>query len=172
MSGRCAFGFALLIGAVALVTGPARAATDYVPGLSFLDPVPAAAVSPSPFSLLDLSVVRDGTERTLRVPLAPRDDSRATSRLLPYLSVGSSFLLDGEGRDPSATLYEDTVRAQRQSMDVGAGLAWRISNRLELFGEYRFLRMNPDPAEAVGGGLLHRDVDGPFLKGGFQIRLP
>jgi opacity protein-like surface antigen len=90
--------------------------------------------------------------------------------LRPYLSVGSSFLVDGDARE-AATLYEDNVRAQRKSMDVGAGLAWRLSKRVELFGEYRFLRMNPDPSEAASG-VLHRDVDGPFLKGGFSIRLP
>jgi hypothetical protein len=173
MTRRTTLVLALSIGCLlALTTRPAFAGGEVLPGLSFLDPVPAAATSPSPFDTLDLSVVRDGTESTLRVPLAPRDDARAASRIVPYLSVGSSFLVGGDAREGSATLYEDTVRAQRKGMDVGAGLAWRISNRLELFGEYRFLRMNPDPAESVGAGFLHRDVDGPFLKGGFQIRLP
>lgn len=157
---------------LALTTRPASAESEILQGLSFLYPAPAGATSSSPFDALDLSVVRDGTERTLRVPLAPREDVRAASRIVPYLSVGSSFLMDGDTRDTGVPLYEDAVRAQRKGMDVGAGLAWRITNRLELFGEYRFLRMNPDPAESVGGGLLHRDVDGPFLKGGFQIRLP
>jgi hypothetical protein len=170
---RKAFVLALSIcGLVALPAAGAAAEMAYLEGLSFLDSGPAAATSPSAFDALNLSVVRDGTERTLRVPLVPREDARAASRIVPYLSVGSSFLVDGDTRDAGVPLYEDTVRAQRKGMDVGAGLAWRITNRLELFGEYRFLRMNPDPAESVGGGLLHRDVDGPFLKGGFQIRLP
>jgi hypothetical protein len=173
MTPRKAFVLALSIcGLAALPSAGASAGSASLEGLSFLDPVPAASTSPTFLDTLDLSVVRDGTESTLRVPLAPRDDARAASRIVPYLSVGSSFIVDGDARDRAATLYEDTVRAQRKSMDVGAGLAWRISNRLELFGEYRFLRMSPDPAESIGGGLLHRDVDGPFLKGGFQIRLP
>src|SRR5262245_24267799 len=156
--------------ASALLAGSAWAGDDYTAGLSFLDPVPAAATSPTP--PIDLSVVRDGSESTLRVPLAPREDSRAIGRLVvPYLSVGSTFLTDSNIRD-SGVPYEDMSRAQKSGMDMGAGLAVKLSKRVELFGEYRFLRMNPDPTEAVGGGVLHRDVDGPYLKGGFSIKLP
>ncbi|HTK92332.1 MAG TPA: hypothetical protein VL948_19025 [Verrucomicrobiae bacterium] len=153
----------------ALLAGPAWAGDDYAAGLSFLNPVPAAATSPTP--PLDLSVVRDGSERTLRVPLASRDESRAIGRLVPYLSLGSSFLSDSSIRD-SGVPYEDMSRAQKSGMDMGAGVAVKVSKRMELFGEYRFMRMNPDPTEAVGGGVLRRDVDGPYLKGGFSITLP
>jgi hypothetical protein len=173
MKGPRALALTLALGvAISLVAAAPVCAGDDVlwgEGRSFLDPVPVAAIGASPLDGLDLSVVRDGTERTLRVPLAPREDA-ARAVLRPYLSVGSSFLVDGDARE-AATLYEDNVRAQRKSMDVGAGLAWRLSKRVELFGEYRFLRMNPDPSEAASG-VLHRDVDGPFLKGGFSIRLP
>src|SRR5499426_1946321 len=155
--------------ASALLAGSAWAGDDYTAGLSFLDPIPAAATSPTP--PLDLSVVRDGSESTLRVPLAPREDSRAIGRLIPYLSVGSTFLTDSSIRD-SGVPYEDMSRAQKSGMDMGAGLAVKVTKNVELFGEYRFLRMNPDPTEAVGGGVLHRDVDGPYLKGGFSIKLP
>lgn len=155
----------------ALTAAPALAAPEYVlPGLSFLDPAPTAATSPSLLGALDLSVVRDGPESTLRVPLT-RDDARATGRLSPYLSVGSGFLTD-ESRAGGTPLYEDLRIPAHRGMDVGAGLAWRLRERVELFGEYRFLRVNPDPTDAIGGGLLHRDVEGPYLKGGFSIRLP
>jgi hypothetical protein len=154
-----------------LLAGPAWAGDDYSSGLSFLDPVPAAAISPSPLGAVDLSVVRDGAESTLRVPLAPREDSRAIGRLVPYLSVGSTFLTDSSIRD-SGVPYEDMSRAQKSGMDMGAGIAVKVSKSVELFGEYRFLRMNPDPTEAVGGGVLHRDVEGPYLKGGFSIKIP
>ena len=152
-----------------LLAVPAWAGDDYTTGLSFLDPVPAAATSPTP--PIDLSVVRDGTESTLRVPLTPRQDSRAIGRLVPYLSVGSTFLTDSSIRD-NAVPYEDMARTQKSGMDMGAGVAVKVTKNVELFGEYRFLRMNPDPTEAVGGGVLHRDVDGPYVKGGFSIRLP
>jgi hypothetical protein len=161
----------VLTSAVLLAARPGLAGEEALAGLSFLDPVPAVVTGPSPLDALDLSVVRDGAESTLRVPLAGREDNRSQSRFVPYLAVGASFLTDSSVRDSSVP-YEDASRAQRSGMDMGAGLAWKLSNRLELFGEYRFLRMNPDPAGAVGSGILHRDTDGPFLKGGFTIRLP
>jgi hypothetical protein len=160
-----------LTSAVLLTARPSLAGEEALEGLSFLDPVPAATTAGSPLDALDLSVVRDGSESTLRVPLAVREDNRPQRRLVPYLAVGASFLTDSSIRD-SGVPYEDASRAQRSGMDMGAGLAWKLSNRLELFGEYRFLRMNPDPAGAGGTGILHRDTDGPFLKGGFTIRLP
>jgi hypothetical protein len=161
----------LLLAAAACLVGPAWAGDEYVPPLSFLDPGPAAVTGASPFTGLDLSVERDGAERSLRVPLAPREDSRALGRVVvPYLSVGSTTQVDSSLRDNTVP-YENVARGQRSGMDMGAGLAWKVSDRMELFGEYRFLRMNPDPAEAVGGGVLNRDVDGPYLKGGFTIKL-
>ena len=162
----------LLLAAAAFLAGPAWAGEGYVPPLSFLDPAPAAVTGSTPFAGIDLSVDRDGAERSLRVPLASREDRRALGRVVvPYLSVGATTQADSSIRD-NTVLYENVARGQRSGMDMGAGLAWKLSERMELFGEYRFLRMNPDPAEAVGSGVLHRDVDGPLLKGGFTIRLP
>ena len=152
-----------------LAAGPVAAEPDSLQGLSFLDPMPASTTTP-PLGGLDLSVVRDGTESTLRVPLS-RDDSRGAARLLPYLSVGSTFPSDNPRSAPTS-VYEDLRNPTRRGMDVGAGLTWRVGERVELFGEYRFLRVNPDPTAAIGGGVLHRDVEGPYLKGGFSIRLP
>lgn len=161
----------LLLAGAGFLTGPAWAGDEYVPPLSFLDPVPAAVPGSSPFTGIDLSVERDGAERSLRVPLAPREERGALGRVVvPYLSVGSGSLGDSSIRDNTVP-YENLSRGQRSGMDVGAGLAWKLSDRTELFGEYRFLRMNPDPAEAVGGGVLNRNVDGPYLKGGFSIKL-
>ena len=172
MSRSRALVLALLAGSVVcLAARPSSAGEEALHGLSFLDPVPAAAAPGSPLDALDLSVVREGSESTLRVPLAGREDNRPERRLIPYLTVGSSFLTDSSIRD-SAVPYEDATRQQQSGMDMGAGLAWKVSKRLELFGEYRFLRMNPDPTGPAGGGVLHRDTDGPFLKGGFSIRLP
>lgn len=154
-----------------LAAGPALAAPESLLGLSFLDPVAAAAPAPSLLGGLDLSVARDGSESTLRVPLS-RDDSRSVARFLPYLSVGSTFPADGDPRSAPGSVYENLRDPARRGMDVGAGVSWRVGERVELFGEYRFLRVNPDPTEAIGGGLLRRDVEGPYLKGGFSIRLP
>src|SRR5512145_1463685 len=66
----------VLMSAVALTARPSLAGEEALAGLSFLDPVPAAVTGSSPLDALDLSVVRDGAESTLRVPLAGREDNR------------------------------------------------------------------------------------------------
>ena len=171
--------FGLLAGAILAQSAlpfavqPAEAGWLEESGLSFIEsskPDP----TPSPFSYLDLSVVRDGTESALRVPLAPGDDARDAprfGRFVPYVSVGASLFAPESGRDSTSPLYED-ARNPRKGMEVGAGVAWKLFHRVELFGEYRFLHVNPDPTESVGGGVFRRDVDGPTLKGGLNIRLP
>jgi hypothetical protein len=168
--------FGLIAGAILALTAlPASAGWLEESGLSFIDSPKAADSTASPFGYLDLSVVRDGTESALRVPLLARGedarDSARVGRFVPYVSVGANLLgLDG-GRDAPGPLFED-ARNPRKGMEVGAGVAWKLFERVELFGEYRFLHVNPDPAESASSGLFRRDLDGPTLKGGINIRLP
>lgn len=177
MAGRSVRSFGLLAGAILALTAlPASAGWLEESGLSFIDPPKAAdsTPTPSPFSYLDISVVRDGTESALRMPLAPGDDARDSarfSRFVPYLSVGANLLGLDSGRDATGPLFED-ARNPRKGVEVGAGVAWKLFERVELFGEYRFLHVNPDPADAASTGLFRRDLDGPTLKGGINIRLP
>lgn len=177
MAGGSVRSFGLLAGAILALTAlPASAGWLEESGLSFIDPPKAAdsTPTPSPFSYLDISVVRDGTESALRMPLAPGDDARDSarfSRFVPYLSVGANLLGLDSGRDATGPLFED-ARNPCKGVEVGAGVAWKLFERVELFGEYRFLHVNPDPADAASTGLFRRDLDGPTLKGGINIRLP
>jgi hypothetical protein len=173
MVGGTASFFVLIAAAIlALTVLPASAGWLEESGLSFIDSPKAAEASSSPFSYLDISVVRDGTESALRMPLALGEDVREPARFgrfVPYLSVGANLLGLDSGRDATGPLFED-ARNPRKGMAVGAGVAWRLFERVELFGEYRFLHVNPDPAESAGA--FRRDLDGPTLKGGINIRLP
>lgn len=175
MGGATALSFGLIAGAILALTAlPASAGWLEESGLSFIDPPKAADSTLSPFGYLDLSVVRDGTESALRVPLTRGEDARDSARFgrfVPYVSVGANLLGLDSGRDAPGLLFED-ARNPRKGMEVGAGVAWRLFERVELFGEYRFLHVNPDPAESAGSGLFRRDLDGPTLKGGINIRLP
>jgi len=54
-------------------------------------------------------------------------------------------------------------------MRLGAGMAVPLSERAQLYGEYRFLRGRLD-AE-VGRGLLQREPDTADFRAGFSIRL-
>lgn len=53
-------------------------------------------------------------------------------------------------------------------MRLGAGMAVPLSERTQLYGEYRFLRGRLD---AVGRGLLQREPDSADFRAGFSIRL-
>jgi len=175
MVGGWVLSFGLLAGAIlALTAPPASAGWLEDSGLSFIDPPKAADSTPSPFSYLDISVVRDGTESALRMPLAPGEDARDSARFgrfVPYVSVGASLLEQETGRDATGPPFED-ARNPRKGVEIGAGVTWKLFERVELFGEYRFLNVNPDPAESASTGLFRRDLDGPTLKGGINIRLP
>ena len=54
-------------------------------------------------------------------------------------------------------------------MDVGAGLNWTLTDRLQLFGEMGFQRAREQSYSLFG---LEGNRDGTYIKGGFTIRVP
>jgi hypothetical protein len=52
---------------------------------------------------------------------------------------------------------------------LGAGMALPLSERAQLYGEYRFLRGRIDGS--LGRSLLHREPDAVDFRAGFSIRL-
>ena len=143
--------------------------------LSFIDALKAADVAPSFPSNLDLSVVRDGTESALRVPLGPAEDARDTARFarfMPY-PLGGGQPVHSRIRPrcgESAVTRTRGIRARAWRWAPGS--RGSSSSAWSSFGEYRFLHVNPDPAESAGAGMFRRDLDGPTLRGGINIRLP
>src|ERR1700687_855326 len=129
---------------------------------------PVAMVSDAPGSPnLHLSISETPGETTVRVPLAS-ESYRLYGLLSPYLSLGSattlgvpwnSSLVPGLQRDTDGL---DDVR-------LGAGMALPLSDRAQLFGEYRFLRGRID--SGAGRSLLPREPDSSDFRAGFSIRL-
>lgn len=89
----------------------------------------------------------------VRVPLALSLES-PLGVLQPYAAAGARP--PGEALGPLA----DRARPATSLPDVtaGTGLSWRVRDRLEFFGEYRFLH-------------LRGDDDDPLFRAGFSIRL-
>lgn len=86
----------------------------------------------------------------------------------PYLSLGSTTSL---GVPWNATLPTG-LRRDADGLDdvrVGAGMALPLSERAQLYGEYRFLRGRIDGS--LGWSLLHREPDAADFRAGFSIRL-
>ncbi len=105
---------------------------------------------------------------SLRLPLASESHLLYGGLLSPYLSLGSSTTL---GAPWNATLAPGLKRDSDGLDDVrlGAGMAVPISERVQLCGEYRFLRGRPE--SGVGRGLLQREPDSADFRAGFSIRL-
>jgi len=126
---------------------------------------PAAAIHPIPD--LHLSISEVPGETTVRVPLAAQG-YRLYGLLSPYLSLGAATTL---GVPWSASLAPGLKRDTDGLDDVrlGAGMALPLSDRTQLYGEYRFLRGRID--SGTGRSLLQREPDSSDFRAGFSIRL-
>lgn len=115
---------------------------------------------------LGISLSSRPESNVLRLPLAT-DGWSLFGHLQPYASVGPrAYTLTGEPSGLAAP-PRDTDDFAR-GVGVGAGLNWRLTDRLQLFGEYQFLNMG---GHSVPDGTLgRRDIDNPGLRGGFSIR--
>ena len=104
-------------------------------------------------------------EVSLRLPL-PADSPLLRGLVSPYLSLGSSAALEA----PSTPTLASGVRRDPDGLEdvrVGAGMTVPISERLQLYGEYRFLHGRIDG----GRGLFQREPEAADFRAGFSIRL-
>lgn len=143
---RLWLGLALLTGTLALTAGPALAASSW-------------------YDDLDLTLTPHTQDEPLRLAV-PGQVPGLGGRLHPYLSLGSSGLVDDPGDDPSRQSRYHSLIDPGPRLDLGAGLSLRLFDRLHLFGEYRFFQSRPlgGPAEPP-----RREGDSPTLRGGFAI---
>jgi hypothetical protein len=149
---------AVLLGS-ALWTGTALAA----------DPPAGEAAASISRSIPDLhlSISEVPGETTVRVPLAS-ESYLLYGLLSPYLSLGSTSALGvpwNAARLPALRRDPDGLDDVR----LGAGMALPLSERAQLYGEYRFLRGRLDPG--AGRSLLQREPDSADFRAGFSIRL-
>lgn len=150
--GRIGIGALLLIA----VVGPGAAQAADAPG-------PALHLIPD----LHLSISEIPGEVSVRLPLAT-DSHLLYGLLSPYVSLGSSTTLGV----PWATTLPPGLRRDADGLEdvrLGAGMALPLSDRAQLYGEYRFLRGRLDAG--VGRGLLQREPDTADFRAGFSIRL-
>jgi hypothetical protein len=128
---------------------------------------PAPAADSQAIPDLHFSVIDQPGETSVRLPLAS-DSSLLYGMLSPYLSLGSSTPL----ARPLDTGLPPGLRRDTDGFDdvrMGAGLAVPLSERTQLYGEYRFLRGRLEPG--AGRGLLQREPDSADFRAGFSIRL-
>jgi hypothetical protein len=146
--------------AALLVSGGGPGAALASDTLAADPPAAAARLVPD----LHLSVSEVPGEVTLRLPVA--SEHLLHGLVGPYLSLGSSAPLGA----PWASAPAAGPRRDADGLDdlrLGAGMAVPISGRVQLYGEYRFLRGRLDPA--VGRDLLQREPDSGDFRAGFSI---
>ena len=169
----------LLIAAVlaaAACLGGSADAQEGRPG-SGAAPVPGSSGPASPDRALldamvkdlDLSLSRPGESTSLRVPLTPSEWT--LSGLRPYAAFNPRVLKPvTDGPTGLAAPERESVEDLSHGVGVGAGLRWRLSDRLDLFGEYLFPAL-PASSAPTSSPALRPDAEAPAgLKGGFSIR--
>jgi hypothetical protein len=124
----------------------------------------------SPFGV-ELSLSGSPFESAVRIPVLPHTDLPVGS-ITPYLSAGVT--------NPAGTVGEAYVLPRReietnrasQRMDVGAGLNWFLTDRIQLFGEMGLQKSRQQPYSLIGADPGRRDFEGTYVKGGITIRVP
>jgi hypothetical protein len=112
---------------------------------------------------LRLSVIDQPGEVSLRLPLGA-ERNPLYGILNPYLSLGSSVPLTPPTLAPGPSRDSDPV----ENVRLGAGMAVPVSERVNFYGEYRFVRGRLDPG--VGRDLLQSDPGAVDIRAGFSIR--
>jgi len=139
-------------------------------------PAPATSSSISADKALLDALVKDlglslshPSDSNLRVPLTPKEWS--FSGLRPYAALSGRVLkpvrdsLTGLA-SPGPESAEDFARG----LGVGAGVQWRLSDRLSLFGEYLF-QATPAAGAPISTPTLRPDAEpAAGLKGGLSVR--
>jgi hypothetical protein len=167
---RLLFGLSL----VATLSVHWAAAAEETRSRSDMFPVGGATSAPPPDrSFLDI-LARDlglslstSSEANLTVPLAPSQWS--FSGLRPYAALSPRMLRPvGDRLTGLAVPDRESEADLSHGLGIGAGISWRLSDRLGVFGQYLF-RANPTGLPA-GNPTLRPDLESPGLKGGLSIR--
>ena len=131
--------------------------------------------TPKPDTLLDalakdlrLSLSARPDETTLRLPLAPEEWSFFKG-VQPYAAVSPSLVRPvTEGGAGLAAPNRESTEDPWKGLGLGAGVKWRLSDRLDLFGQYLFTTL-PGGDAPTSTPIMRRDIENPGVKGGFSI---
>ena len=116
---------------------------------------------------LNLSLMTNPGQNTVRLPLTPGNWSFFKD-VQPYAALSPSTvkpITEAEGL--SAPLREPGEDPWK-GLGVGAGLKWRLSDRVDLFGQYQFMSL-PGANSSTGSPFLRRETENPGIKAGVQI---
>jgi hypothetical protein len=109
-----------------------------------------------------------GSEPGLTLGLAPGQWSLGGLR--PYAALSPRVLRwVGDGMNGLAAPDYESQTDLSHGVGVGVGLQWKLSDHLDLFGQY-MLRPTPRAGNIMETPTLKPDLQSPGLTGGFSIR--
>src|SRR5215467_4425101 len=97
---------------------------------------------------LRLSVSETPGETTLRVPMSS-ENALLYGLLSPYLSLGANASLNMPWNPALPSSLRNDPEGPESDLRLGAGVALPLSDRAQLYGEYRFLRGRLDSGVAA-----------------------
>jgi hypothetical protein len=104
---------------------------------------------------------------TVRLPLASADWSLFKG-VQPFVALSPSTVKPIEGAVGLATPDREVTDQPWKGLGMGAGVQWRLSDRLDLFGQYQFITL-PGASASTGSSIMRRDSDNPGLRAGFSL---
>ena len=108
-------------------------------------------------------------QTTLWLPLAPSEWSLFKG-MRPFATFSPSTLEPITRSEPGSatTLRDPTAEDSWKGLGLGAGFQWRLTDRLDLFGQYQFMSL-PGANSPTGNPYMRRETESPGLKAGFTI---
>lgn len=123
---------------------------------------------PTPWGDFEATVVSTPVDRMVRVPLSPNADA-SQPRVQPYVTAGSRKSVDEDPALESARAVSYASELGRgASLKAGAGVLLKLDDRVELFGEYQFMRLQRDGG--TGAGSLGTGLDSTGFSMGLSVR--
>ena len=108
---------------------------------------------PTPWGGFEATIVSTPVDRMVRVPLSPNTESNQ-SRFQPYVTAGTRKSVDDDpALEASRAISYGNDLARSAGLKGGAGVLLKLDDRVELFGEYQFMRLGRDGGGAAGAGL-------------------
>ncbi len=117
---------------------------------------------------LNLSLLATPGHGTVMLPLAPGNWSFFKS-VQPYAAFSPSTLKPLTEAEPGLSApSREASEDPWKGLGVGAGFKWRLSDRLDFFGQYQFMSL-PGANSPTSSPLMRRETENPGIKAGFQI---
>jgi hypothetical protein len=117
---------------------------------------------------LRLGPLGKSDDSTLRLSL-PAEGWGFFKDVRPYAALNPSVVRPlTDTRPAMAAPSREVASDPWKGLGVGAGVQWRLSDRLDLFGQYQFLNL-PGASSSTSSPFLRRDVETPGMRGGFSI---